>query len=103
MGQLADVGGEAKHFHFIEQGETGFEGGDAEEVRGAVFEGLVSGFELVRAVGDGDVFDRAAGEPGAAQFRERVVARDQGADAGGVAEEFVERERDIIDGTLAKA
>ena len=53
--------------------------------------------------GDGRVNERAAGEPRPAQAGQRVAARDEGAESGGIAEEFVERERGKVGGTVAQA
>ena len=57
-----------------------------------------AGLELVAVELDRDEIHRAAGEPGTPEPRQRVVPRDQRADAGGQAEQFVEGQSDEIGG-----
>ena len=59
--------------------------------------------EAVRVRVDRGVEDRASGEPRALQSRQCVATRDQRAQSGRIAEEFVERERDKVRGRLAQA
>ena len=61
------------------------------------------GRRQMRVGGDRRVQHRSAGEPRAAQARQRVAPRDQRADAGRIAEEFVERERREVGRDIAKA
>ena len=101
--ELRHVRGQPRHPDFVEQIEAGVERGDAEEVRRAVFEAFVARAKEMRVGGDGCVHHRSAGEPRAAQTRQRVAPRDQRAEAGRIAEEFVERERREIGRTAAQA
>ena len=100
--QRRDVFGDTRELHFLEQVEAGVERGDAEEVRRAVLERFVARAEAVRVDRGRHVEHRAAGEPRAAQFGERVAPRDERAEAGRIAEEFVERERGEVGEAVAQ-
>jgi hypothetical protein len=71
------VRGEAGHAHSFEEVEAGAEGGDGQEVRGAVFEGFVAGAEAVGVGGHGRIEHGSAREPGALQPGQGVAAGDE--------------------------
>src|SRR5205807_30381 len=76
--------------------------GDGEKVRRAVCEAVVMQTKKMGIGGNGRVYDRSAGEPRTVQTRQRIAPRHERAEAGRIAEEFVERERREIGGTSAK-
>jgi hypothetical protein len=75
----------------LQVAQTGFHRRNAQVVQRAVLEpGLAFGQHMHAPLHRGEV-DRAAAEPGAPQGGERLVAHQQAAHAGGVAEHLVER------------
>ena len=100
--ELHDVRGKQRHADFVEQRETGGERSDAKEVLRAVFETFVVRAQAMRIALNRCVGDRSSCEPWPAKTRERVVPRDERAEAGRIAEELVERERGEIGGAVAE-
>ena len=82
--------------NLLEEAEADLDGGEVEEVDGAVLEVGRAGRGLVPLALHEGGDDRAAGEPGPLELRERVAARDQRADPGRPAEHLVEGERDEV-------
>ena len=101
-GQPSHVRVDAIHADAFQQVEAGLEGGDAVVVRRPVLEGIDRGAQLVRLVLHRDPIHGATGKPRAAQLRQRPAPRDQRADAGGDAEQLVERDGDEVGAHGAK-
>ncbi len=103
LGETRDARAQARQSDLLEERKAGRERGQAEEVWRAVLEAGVARVQAVSIRGDRDVLDRAAREPGPAQQRQRIAARDKSAHAGGIAEQLVERKDPEIGGAFSQA
>ena len=72
------------------------DGRDGEKVDGALLEGGLVRGEGVAIVPDAGILDGASGKPGALQHGEGLFLGDEGADAGGQAEDLVEGDGDKV-------
>ena len=86
--------GKPRHADFGEQVETARHDRGAEEMRRAVLEPARRGKQRMQIVLDGHVLYGTTGKPWTREPREGVAPGDERANAGRIAEQLVERERD---------